>query len=787
MGDLGRSNFGAGKGVDFRNTSCDSAIFVNNTFVNFQDRIIRHRSSTAAIENLIFDHNTLVNGMSYHGTLALGWVGGKVQITNNLFLDTFVAGQDTDAVRQSEFDECEELDEFGLAKMTWISSVVNDSTTWTVKANYYGVSAAVQTFYDGVMATDGGFKGEGDPLTDHIAGKPGVKAFIKEAIEVTARPEPMVAMAEWYRSPLGGNKTKVTTNFNRATDDYDRRNYQYFNETFDCSYATTLGAYIGGTDGLPAGDLNWFPDATPYVAPEEELFVPGAASADDLLNTVIAGDTTATGERTAPNRVYVLARDGIYFVNTSIRNDEWPLKIKAQDGAGTRPVIYAVVNPVSGSDPGDLFRIKGDICLKDLIIVGFLEADPEGVATIGNSVVRTDAAGYDIVIDGCLFTQCRGQFVRTESAARIVKITNTMMANMGDLGRSNFGAGKGVDFRNTSCDSAIFINNTFVNFQDRIIRHRSSTAAIENLIFDHNTLVNGMSYHGTLALGWVGEKVQITNNLFLDTFVAGQDTDAVRQSEFDECEELDEFGLAKMTWISSVINDSTSWDIKSNYYGVSPAVQAFYDGVMTTDGGFKGEGDPLTDHIAGKAGVEAFVKEAIEVTDRPEPMVAMAEWYRSPLGGNKTKVTTNFNRATDDYDRRNWQYFDQTFDCSYATTLGAYTGGTDGKPVGDPRWVTAIVANDPEAVTVKSFRLAQNYPNPFNPTTRIMFDLEKSGFTTLVIYNMLGQVVATPVAKNLNTGRHEIHFDASDLANGVYFYRLQSGENVSMKKMLLLK
>ncbi len=519
----------------------------------------------------------------------------------------------------------------------------------------------------------------------------------------------------------------------------------------------------------------------------DELIIPGAVSADDLLNDAIAGDTTATGARIDSNRVYVLVRDAIYFINTTIRNDSWPINIKAQDGTGAQPVIYSVVNPVSGSDPGDLFRIKGDISLKNLTIVGFLEADPEGVSSIGNSAVRTDAAGFDVVIDGCLLTQCRGQFVRTESAARVVKITNCIFANMGDLGRSNFGAGKGVDFRGASCDSAIFINNTFVNFQDRIIRHRSSSASIRNLIFDHNTLVNGMSYHGTLALGWVGEKVQITNNLFMDTFVAGQDTDAVRQSEFDECAEQDSYGFAKMTWISSVPNDSTTWDVRSNYYGVSAAVQAFYDEVAATDNAFQGEGDPLTAHITGKSGVTAFVKEAIALSNRPEPMVNMARWYRSPTGGNKTKATTNFNRATDDYDRRKWQYFADTLDCSYSTSLAAYTGSTSGGPVGDLNWSAGASAIDNQAVVIKSFRLNQNYPNPFNPTTRISFSLEKADYTTLTVYNMLGQIVATPVAKKLSPGSHEISFDASNLANGIYFYRLNSGNQVSIRKMMVLK
>ena len=261
----------------------------------------------------------------------------------------------------------------------------------------------------------------------------------------------------------------------------------------------------------------------------------------------------------------------------------------------------------------------------------------------------------------------------------------------------------------------------------------------------------------------------------------------MRQSEFDECEELDEYGYSKMTWISSVPNEATSWTVQGNYYAVSPEVQAFYDGVMATDNAFKGEGDPLTDHIAGKSGVVAFVKEAIEVANRPEPMIAMAEWYRSPAGGNKTKATTNFNRETDDYDRRNWEYFDQTLDCAYPTNAAAYTGGTDGLPAGDLNWFPDATPVGNRVEPARVFELAQNYPNPFNPSTVISFTLPGTAQTSLSVYNTLGQKVRTLVNGMLAGGYHEFHFDASSFSNGVYFYKLESGDCVSIRKMMLIK
>ena len=83
--------------------------------------------------------------------------------------------------------------------------------------------------------------------------------------------------------------------------------------------------------------------------------------------------------------------------------------------------------------------------------------------------------------------------------------------------------------------------------------------------------------------------------------------------------------------------------------------------------------------------------------------------------------------------------------------------------------------------------LYQNYPNPFNPSTTIKFSLPSSGYATLRIYNALGEEVAVLLHKELVTGSYEIEFNASALASGIYFYRLQAGNFVETKKMMLMK
>ena len=85
------------------------------------------------------------------------------------------------------------------------------------------------------------------------------------------------------------------------------------------------------------------------------------------------------------------------------------------------------------------------------------------------------------------------------------------------------------------------------------------------------------------------------------------------------------------------------------------------------------------------------------------------------------------------------------------------------------------------------FKLQQNYPNPFNPTTDIKFWIKDAAFTTLKVYNSLGQEVASMVNGMMQPGRYVATWDASASPSGVYFYRLTSGSNVSAQRMLMIK
>jgi hypothetical protein len=97
---------------------------------------------------------------------------------------------------------------------------------------------------------------------------------------------------------------------------------------------------------------------------------------------------------------------------------------------------------------------------------------------------------------------------------------------------------------------------------------------------------------------------------------------------------------------------------------------------------------------------------------------------------------------------------------------------------------TGVVETENKPV---AFALQQNYPNPFNPSTTIAFELPKSAAVRLVVYNQLGQEVATIISGFQDAGLHSVVWDASGYASGVYYYRMEAGEFVATKRLLLLK
>lgn len=147
-------------------------------------------------------------------------------------------------------------------------------------------------------------------------------------------------------------------------------------------------------------------------------------------------------------------------------------------------------------------------------------------------------------------------------------------------------------------------------------------------------------------------------------------------------------------------------------------------------------------------------------------------WAGTIIDGKSPLPVTKFNSV-------NFAFFPNK-----ATALNFYDLKVD---LGNPITIPPITSVEEVDGLPTEYALNQNYPNPFNPTTTIEFALPKSGEVNLVVYDILGRVVKELVSGVFEAGNHKVNFNATNLASGIYFYKLKAGDFVSVKKLTLLK
>jgi hypothetical protein len=121
---------------------------------------------------------------------------------------------------------------------------------------------------------------------------------------------------------------------------------------------------------------------------------------------------------------------------------------------------------------------------------------------------------------------------------------------------------------------------------------------------------------------------------------------------------------------------------------------------------------------------------------------------------------------------------DMTKQNSYAFTYSA------------PRYFTiasSISGSELQGILPSSYALSQNYPNPFNPTTTIQFAIPQPGSVTLTIFDVLGREIASLADGFRNAGIYSVTWNATNVASGIYFYRLNAGTFTATKKLILLR
>jgi aminopeptidase N len=250
-------------------------------------------------------------------------------------------------------------------------------------------------------------------------------------------------------------------------------------------------------------------------------------------------------------------------------------------------------------------------------------------------------------------------------------------------------------------------------------------------------------------------------------------------------------GCVVLHMLRGIVGDSTFFDILKTYT-FDPAVAY---GVATTED-FQAVAESVS-----SLDLNYFFQEWIYGENYPRYSIV---WNKYDMGSGLWNLVININQQVNS----NPTFFTMPIQIKVNGAFGdtlitvfnnaqnqTFEVAIDGEPTSilfDPgNWIlkniNSIVTGINEESFVGQYSLDQNYPNPFNPSTIIQFQIPVNGIVSLKVYDVLGNQISTLVDAILQSGSHEVEFNAEKYGSGVYFYTLQAGFHTLTKKMILAK
>ncbi len=561
------------------------------------------------------------------------------------------------------------------------------------------------------------------------------------------------------------------------------------------------------------------------------------------LNNVINGDTLAGGVRAHPNRVYQLSRGLVYQVTQPIKVDG-PITIIATTGT-TRPPVLAPAILADNSSIDHFFDFIGkgsNVSVSNIYLISF-RAD--GAQLGWSDGMRVSADSIKLKLRGVIFdgftdagVVLNNQWIKQD--IQDCEFRNLMHST------SWFGGQPLMSGNLLHQDTCRIINNTFFcnNSYSWSVRGYCPYA-----LFEHNTMVYGTVnpflirqapnihiknniFYAMHSMG--GNPDHVINSWFLnypdtasDGIIHVRAYDTVSywyhlwgsvaisgpNSYVDSAHGVTAPMVAPNRRVLDIENNAYFWPQK--YYNFVTAYNdtvASYDSVDVPVYGASSETKMKLKRILYlPSWITKYTLWSMDSLMKPAgATVNVSGNLNVDPGFSATNVLNQIDTldayvakiCTGTLDRP-WFYNPNNAlyppvwplpeNLAY-TNASLQAGGTDGFALGDlnwfpsqkAQWLTTGVTNNAKGAPA-TYALSQNYPNPFNPSTTIAYDIAKSGITTLKVYNLLGQEVASLVDGYVPAGNYKVTFDASRLSSGVYFYTLHSGNYVMSKKLMLLK
>jgi hypothetical protein len=249
------------------------------------------------------------------------------------------------------------------------------------------------------------------------------------------------------------------------------------------------------------------------------------------------------------------------------------------------------------------------------------------------------------------------------------------------------------------------------------------------------------------------------------------------------------------SWDADTTGLASNW----GFYYSSPSTQKYYQAEAGTMDLRAEEADPNS--------AEWFKNRKPITSPASAAPAESVITHTENAGGRVWRQTTNYDGLTFKLDIMlanlwNSQFGDMNFDSSKTYwgveyQLGYYPRSDSFVTVRTKKFIVDMatgnitsftgVSQEPGATAPSVFTLAQNYPNPFNPTTVVSYQLPVASIVRLAVYDLLGREVAVLVKGSQEPGVHSATWNAHGMASGVYYYRLEAGDNFEMKKMVLVK
>ncbi len=529
----------------------------------------------------------------------------------------------------------------------------------------------------------------------------------------------------------------------------------------------------------------------------------------DALPKFILGDTTATGERTNPDRIYRLERNKLYIVANPL-HVTFNLSLIADDddvNNPTRPPMVVRGYSADGALIGSQFVFDTDsltIHIKNIFFQGMEMPSaeyPKGRLVGGWSrPLFLNGKSSHVTIDNCVFNGW-GVIGTSNAENYSLKFTNNIVRNALDY--INPWAGMVIDNAGRDCDTLIFVNNTFFNHASYIILTNRNIC--NYLLFDHNTIYT--SVVNPFFMPYL-TNADITNNLIYGYLSMGQLPSEIFGGWYDwdgqissiasislvDPNMLAAYGLTESDRKVTYKNNGYAWPqrVKDYWASIDTMEATTWMNERTTN---MFNDDTQYPYLNDENNIEeAPGFDASMETTVVDKLLEFTETFR--LYGESGVVPVDRSYVPDG------EYFNVPWPLPESLT---YTNETllkqaEGNfPVGDLNWfkdkkaewevwkLTGVEKVENQGIVPADYSLLQNYPNPFNPTTVISFTIPSASNIKLSVFNVLGQEVKVLVHKQMNKGSYKVEFDASGLNSGIYFYKLQSGNYSATRKMTFLK